>query len=313
MIRVAAGSESRNSLNSNGEIMHFERMLCPIDFSDFSVSAYEYALTIADYYKAHLVVLHTIESWKYPYADYAGSSGDFADFSKSLCEGGSAKLKEFVKKHWRAGIEPQLVVDRGNASDLILSFAQSHNIGVIVMGTHGRRGFDRLVLGSTTDRVIRKASCPVLVVSNPSHSDMTTTPEGKHHLSRILYCTDFSVNSEHALEYAISVAAEYAAELTLLHVVEEKSGGRRTEAVLAMCKEQLDKLVPGPEGRNFKVTCEVKLGKGYEEIVRYAKETQTSLIAITARGGDALDRAVFGSTTYRVIQLGPCPVLAVHT
>jgi len=142
---------------------------------------------------------------------------------------------------------------------------------------------------------------------------MTTTPDGKHRLSRILYCTDFSVNSERALEYAISVAAEHGAELTLLHVVEEKSSGRRAEAVFAMCREQLDKLVLGPERKNLKVSCEVKVGKAYEEIVRYAKETKTSLITMTARGGDALDRAVFGSTTYRVIQLGPCPVLAVHT
>jgi nucleotide-binding universal stress UspA family protein len=99
----------------------------------------------------------------------------FAGFSKALCEGGNAKLKEFVKRHSRAGVQPQRVVDQGNASDLILSFAQMHNIELIVMGTHGRRRFDRLVLGSTTDRIIRKASCPVLVVSNPSHSDMTTT------------------------------------------------------------------------------------------------------------------------------------------
>jgi nucleotide-binding universal stress UspA family protein len=293
--------------------MHFERILCPIDFSDFSRSAYAYALTIADYYKARLTVLHAVELWKYPYADYAVSSGDFADFSKALCEGGTSKLKEFVKKHWRSGVEPQLVVNQGNASDLILSFVQSENVEVVVMGTHGRRGFDRLVLGSTTDRVIRKAPCPVLVVSNPAHNDMTTTPDGKHRLSRILYCTDLSVNSERALGYAISLAAEYGAELTLLHVVEEKSRGPRAEAVLAMCRQQLDKLIPGPEGKNFNFSCEVKFGKAYEEIVRYANETKTTLITMAARGGDALDRAVFGSTTYRVIQLGPCPVLAVHT
>jgi nucleotide-binding universal stress UspA family protein len=71
-----------------------------------------------------------------------------------------------VKKHWRPG--RQLVVNQGNASDLILSFAQSHNLEAIVMGTHGRRGFDRLVPGSATDRVIRKASCPVLVVFESS-------------------------------------------------------------------------------------------------------------------------------------------------
>jgi Universal stress protein family len=114
-----------------------------------------------------------------------------------------------VKKHSRHGVEPQLVVDQGNAPDLILLFAQKHN-----MGTHGRRGFDRLVLGSTTDRVLRKACSPVLVVSNPAHNVMTTG------LSRVLYCTDFSINSERALQYAISVTEEYGAELTMLYVVE---------------------------------------------------------------------------------------------
>jgi nucleotide-binding universal stress UspA family protein len=91
------------------------------------------------------------------------------------------------------------------------------------MGTHGRRGFDRLVLGSTTDRVIRKACSPVLVASNPAHNVMTTGPDGKHRLSRIFYCTDFSINSEPALQYATFLAAEYGAELTMLHVVEGPS------------------------------------------------------------------------------------------
>jgi Universal stress protein family len=72
--------------------MQLKRILCPVDFSDFSVSAYQYALTVAEYYKAHLVALHAIELSKYPYADYVGATGDFADLSRALCEGGKAKL-----------------------------------------------------------------------------------------------------------------------------------------------------------------------------------------------------------------------------
>jgi nucleotide-binding universal stress UspA family protein len=147
------------------------------------VSAYEYALTLAEYYNVRLVALHAVELSKYPYADYAGASGDLADLSRALCEGGKARLREFVKKHPRQGVEAQLVVDQGNTSDLILSFAQTHDVDLIVMGTHGRRGFDRFVLGSTTDRVMRKASCLVLIVSNPAHNVMTTGPDGKHRLS----------------------------------------------------------------------------------------------------------------------------------
>jgi nucleotide-binding universal stress UspA family protein len=292
--------------------MQLKFILCPIDFSDFSVSAYPYALSAAEYYKAHLVAVHTIELWKYPYADYAGSSGDLANFSRALCEGGNA-LREFVKEHTRCGVEPQLVVDEGNASDLTLSFAQSHNIELIVMGTQGRRGFDRLVLGSTTDRVLRRASCPVLVVSNPSHNLMTTGPDGKHRLSRILYCTDFSTNSERAMSYASSLAAQYDAELTVLHVVEDGRDLPRAEAVTATHTEQLDKSLPERERKKLKVRSEVRFGKPYEQIIRHARETQTSLITTTARGGYAVDRTGFSSTAYRVIQIGPCPVLAVHT
>ena len=289
--------------------MQFKTILCPIDFSEFSVTAYHYAVSLAEHYKANLVVLHAIELRKYPYADYVASTGDFASFSKALSEGGDAKLREFLKKHSREAVEVQRIIDQGNASDLILTFAQSHNIEVIVMGTHGRRGFDRLVLGSTTDRVMRRASCPVLVVSNPSHNVMTTGPDGRHRLTRILYCTDFSNNSERALGYAISLTAEYGAELIMLHVAEGARDLARAEAIVSAHTEE---LISGDQRKNLHLTVAVRFGKPYEEIVRYAMEGQTSLIIITARGGDAVDRAVFGSTTYRVIQLGPCPVLAVH-
>ena len=293
--------------------MQFTLIVCPVDFSDFSVSAYQYALTLAEHYRVRLVALHVVELSKYPYADYAGATGDLAELSRALCEGGKANLREFVTKHSLQGIEPQLVVDQGNTSDLILSCAQSHNADLIVMGTHGRHGFDRFVLGSTTDRVMRKARCPVQVVSNPSHNIMTTGPDGKHRLSRILCCTDFSINSERALQYALFVAEEYGAELIMFHVVEGAMDPATTEAIVAARTEQLDKLVSDDQRKHLNVRTAVRRGKPYQEIVGYAKEVEAHLIIMTARGGDALDRAIFGSTTYRVIQLGPCPVLSVHT
>jgi nucleotide-binding universal stress UspA family protein len=293
--------------------MRLQRILCPIDFSEFSIVAYHYALSLAEHYNAGIIALHAVELWKLPFADYAACEADYAKVSKALSEGGEERLREFVKKHSPDGFRPQLVVNVGNASDSILSFAQQHNIEVIVMGTHGRRGFDRLVLGSTTDRVMRRASCPVLVISKP--------PEGKaadpnarhiHRLSRVLFCTDFSERSEPALSYAISAAAEYDAELQLLHVVEHVPRSAKAQ-LLTTCAEQLDKLIPAEQRKALKVQTNVKVGKPYEQIVQYALAEQIDMIAMAVRGADALDRAVFGSTTYRVIQLGPCPVLAVHT
>ena len=293
--------------------MQVKSILCPIDFSDFSTAAYQYALSLAEYYKARIVALHVVEVWKYPFADYAAHDADYARFSRALNEGGEVQLQRFVKEHSATGLQPELVVRQGNAPNCILSFAQEESIEVIVMGTHGRRGLDHLVLGSTTDRIMRKAACPVLVVSDPSHKTLTTGPDGHHRLSRILYCTDFSNNSERARGYAISLAAEYGAELSLLHVAERVSDLSRAEAIIAERTRELDKLVYETERKNLNVRLVVRFGKPYEEIVRHATEAQASLIIMTTRGGETVDRAVFGSTTYRVIQLGPCPVLAVHT
>ena len=293
--------------------MQLKSILCPIDFSDFSASAYQHALSLAEYYRSRIVALHVVELWKYPFADYAAHEADYARFSRAVNEGGEVRLQRFVKEYSTAGVQPELVVHQGNAANCILSVAQKENIEAIVMGTHGRRGFDRLVLGSTTDRVMRKAACPVLVVSNPTHKALGTGTGERHGLSRILYCTDFSTNSERARGYAISLAAEYNAELTLLHVAETARDLASAEAIIAERTQELDKLVSETERKNLNVRSAVRFGKPYEEIVRHATGAQASLIIMTARGGDAIDRAVFGSTTYRVIQFGPCPVLAVHT
>jgi nucleotide-binding universal stress UspA family protein len=150
-------------------------------------------------------------------------------------------------------------------------------------------------------------------VSNAAQKALDVEPDRRHRLGRILYCTDFSHNSEQARGYAISLAAEYGAELALFHVAEIPSDVSKAEAIVAARTQELDKLFSETERKNLTVRSAVRLGKPYEEIVRYANEAHANLIIMTARGGDAVDRAVFGSTTYRVIQLGPCPVLAIHT
>ena len=95
------------------------------------------------------------------------------------------------------------------------------------------------MLGSVTDRVMRRAPCPVLAVRNPPHDAIAASKERQyvHHLSRILFCADFSKNSERALNYALSGAAEYDAEVTMLHVLEEIPGLAKTEEALVEARE----------------------------------------------------------------------------
>jgi nucleotide-binding universal stress UspA family protein len=133
-----------------------------------------------------------------------------------------------------------------------------------------------------------------------------------HHLNRILSCTGFSEDSDRALNYAISAAAEYDAELTLLHVLEESPSPAKTEEAIAVATERLYKLIPPERRKTLKIKTAVRTGKPYREIIRFAQEAQTDLVTMGVHGRGALDLAVFGSTTYRVMQLGPCPVLVSH-
>jgi nucleotide-binding universal stress UspA family protein len=295
-------------------MLEIKLMLCPVDFSEFSVRAYHHALSLAEHYRSRLVVQHVVEVWRHPSASFAATASLYDEYCQSLRGTGKEQLQEFVKNHTHDEVQPELVVDRGIAPDSILSCAQAQKSDLIVMGTHGLRGLDRLMLGSATDRVMRRAICPVLAVREPPHESIAAGQEQHclHHLNRILSCTDFSEDSDRALNYAISAAAEYDAELTLLHVLEEALSPAKTEEAITVATERLDKLIPPERRKTLKIKTAVRTGKAYREIIRFAQEAQTDLVTMGVRGRGTLDLAVFGSTTYRVMQLGPCPVFGSH-
>jgi nucleotide-binding universal stress UspA family protein len=293
--------------------MELRRIVCPVDFSEFSVSAYRYALSLARHFRAKLFVQHIVELGRHPSVYYAPSADSFDEFCRKLSENAREQLQGFVKQYTHDEIEPECVVQQGETSDAILSFADARKADMIVMGTHGRRGFDRLMLGSATERVIRKASCPVLVVRKPAHDVVGLSPQRDSvPLGRILFCTDFSEHSRRALDPALSLTEEYNAELTLLHVLEDIPGPSETVKAKAKAMEQLDKLIPPERRKTVRIKTEVRIGKPYQQIIQLALDTQTDMVIMAVHGRGALDLAVFGSTTYRVIQLGPCPVLAVQ-
>lgn len=296
-------------------MLEIKLIVCPVDFSEFSTRAYRHALSVAEHYRAKLVAQHVVELSRYPYAEYGACEGDYAGFERALREGGEEQLREFLKTQSHDQIQPEGVVQQGAAPDCILSYAQKHKADLIVMGTHGRRGYDRLVLGSVTNRVMRMAKCPVLAVCKAQHQASPGEPQEQHHvhqLRRILFCTDFSENSEKALHYALSAAAEYNAELTLLHVLEDVPNAAKTEEAITTASRRLDKLIPTEERKALKIKTAVRIGKPYLQIIELAQEEQMDLVTMAVRGRGALDLAVFGSTTHRVLQLGPCPVLAIH-
>ena len=290
-----------------------ERILCPVDFSEFSVRAYRYSLSLARHYRATLYVQHVAEFWEDPSVGFAASGGPAEEFVRAFRRNAEEQLQEFVKAETRGEIQPIPLVEVGIPPDCILAFAQAQQISLIVMGTHGRRGFDRLMLGSVTERVMRKAPCAVLVVRTPSQAFIS--PSGGRdpvHLSRILFCTDFSENSQRALDHAVSLATEYGAELTLVHVLEYTSFLPDIEEAEAIAIRQLDEMISTNEREAGKIKPIVRKGTAYEQIIHLASEMRADVVVMAVRGRGALDLAVFGSTSYRVMQLGPSPVLAVH-
>ena len=190
------------------------------------------------------------------------------------------------------------------------------------MGTHGRKGFNRLALGSVAERIVHEAKCPVLVICRP-HRDFVAPEELEPvNLKTILLATDFSPNSGLALAQALRWAAEWSGKLVLFHAVEEippETQGRVDlfpeynpyfEKQLVEAWETIQKQVPPETKTKCEISFEVCHGDAKERILQMAEEKSADLIVMGSRG---LGRAgaVWGSTISAVMRDGRFPILAV--
>jgi len=293
-----------------GTAVRMERILCPVDFSDVSAEAYRYAQSIACHYSAKLFLQHVVELWQHPSCYYQTELEYYDQFRETLISNAERELRQFANSC--GGVQPECLVEESMAADVILCSARTRAISLIVMGTHGRRGFDHLMLGSVTERVLRHAPCPVLAVpaKRPDQSGLSGAA-GTVGVRRILCCVDFSEHSQRALQHAVSVAGAYHAQLTVLHVLENISNSAEVVKQTDAAMDKLQQWVAPSALDPTRVHLEVRLGKAYREILDLAAERQSDLIVTGVRGRNSLDLTVFGSTTYRVIQLHPAPVLTV--
>ena len=293
-------------------MLRIKRILCPVDFSEPSARAYDSAQSLARHYQAKLFLQHVVDFSLPSYAYYADAIY-ITELFQTIRDGARKQLQDFAKSHTRCGVQPECFVHEGAVTDSILSFAAAQKVDLIVMGPHGLKGVDRVALGSVAEKVLRKARCPVLVSRKPGYAVVAPDgAQGSIQLHRVIFCTDFSDPARRALEYALSVAAEYDAEITLLHVLEDVQTLANIKEAIATATRQLDKLIPPERGKAAKIRTMVRIGRAYEQIIQHASEIQADLLIMAVRGRNALDLAAFGSTTYRAIQLGSCSVLAVH-
>lgn len=301
-------------------MIEIRRILCPTDRSDISRRAFEHAVTLARWYESEIKVVYVLE----PPLPGPGPASypNWKVLTPADRERLNAKLAEMVAPVVAEGFRVECVVREGNAAREILDEARSLPADMVVMGTHGRGGFARFFLGSVTEQVMRKAPCPVLTVP-PLAEGLST--QGSSLCGRILCPLDFSGPSDHALRYALSIAQESRSEIVLLHVLEsplaEHAGGELAPVDVREYRLRLEKdarqrlreAVP-EEARDWcRVQEELAVGKAWREVLRTAEERRSELIVMGVRGRNAVDLAVFGSTTQHVVRRAHCPVLVIHT
>ena len=289
------------------------RILCPIDFSETSRHALDHAAAIARRYKALLSVLYVfprlpVMDGPQPHLGAAGRAEIVADLRQFVV---SVPASVHVTAHVAEATEVHREID-----------VQARAIGadLLVMGSHGRSGFKRLMLGSVTERTLGITRCPVLVVP-PAAEGARHTPWRPR---RILAAIDFSPASAAALGYALSLAQEGGGELTLIHAIEvppELRGGhvadltdvdRLRAAEEAGCLRQLRQMVPERARLFCTVRTLVDEGAADHVILATAAAHDVDLIVMGVRGHGALDLAVFGSKTRQVTRSARCPVLVVQ-
>lgn len=297
--------------------MRIHKILCPVDQSDCSGKALRYAAALAKTHGATLdVVTVIVNVIPPPVPELAMMPIVVTD---ELKEAATSALLDFVKTCDATHAIAQ-VIEAPTPVIGIIDYADRTRPDVIVIGTHGSRGFERLVFGSTTERVLHDATCPVLTIP-PSARE----PKADEALrwSRILCAYDFSPSSRCALEASRSLAQEQGGKVTLLHVLEMLSPEeahtvahyqvaeyvtmRQQEA-----RKQLKAALPDDAG-TWRDRCDrVELGPAGKTILRVADEMRADLIVMGAQGHSLLGSMILGSTTHTVVRRATSPVLTVR-
>jgi nucleotide-binding universal stress UspA family protein len=302
-------------------MIEIRRILCPTDLSDIAPRAFDHAVALARFHQADIELAYVSEPLL-PGPVAPVSYPPWVVLDPAVRGRLRTALESLASPASALGIPVRIEVHEGRVVAEILERARTWPADVVVMGTHGRGGFERWVLGSVTEKVLRKAPCPVLTVPPPASG---LHPDSSVLFRRIVCPVDFSGASLAALGYALKLAEESHAEITVLHVlewlVEDEPGARIAgfdvpefrRYLEKDARDRLKKVVPEDAHYWCQPREEVVGGRPWREVLRVAEEARADLVVMGVRGRNPVDLAVFGSTTQHVVRGAKCPVLVVHT
>ena len=282
----------------------FSNILVPTDFTGASENALAYARAFAKDYGSRIFVTHAVAPNPPIFLPMEpvppDLDGEWAD--------AQSELDKFLRSEPRTDILQEGILERGELWNVLDDVIHRHSIDLIVLGSHGRHGLKKLVLGSAAEQIFRKAQCPVLTLG-------PKVPEPKGDVAvfnHIIFATDFSSGSLKALPYALSLAEEHEASLTLLHVV-PLVPMQHQMYVSGGAEKRLEALIP-PDGKDW---CRPSAVVSFEfpaEGILHLAETQSAdliVMGVHKRAPRAVAHLPW-AIAYEVVCHAPCPVLTVR-
>ncbi len=305
------------------EVKHsvtFNNILLTTDFSEVSQKVVPYATAIASRYGSKIYLVHVISAEPRTSLPIEPLPSEL-DYVRQKSE---LEMENFLRRNPLGNVPHVVVLERGPIRDVLRELLEKDEIDLLVLGTHGRGGLKKVILGSVAEELFRLASCPVLTVGPAVPAE----PAKNKEFRQILFATDFGPASLHAFQYAISIASENNARLILLHAVtpvpvvdvgpywypspdvveQQKTAKTRNLA-------RLEKLIPHDANLPFGAEFIVQFDFAPDAIVKIATESKADLIvmgvnqAASARASAHLPWA----TAHEVVCHAKCPVLTVRS
>jgi nucleotide-binding universal stress UspA family protein len=303
-------------------VVAIKNILFATDFSEISEAALPYVTALSLRYGSTVHVAHVL-----PEATFVRPSPVdpvlFGSIYEQAHSGAQEKIQRLSDR--LRGFPHKTHIRHGKVSDVLSGIIREQAIDLLVVGTHGRTGLGKLIMGSAAEEIFRLAPCPVLTVG-PRVAGLEQVMEARRHhdlppvqvkFRRILYATDFQPESAKTVSYATSLAREFDARLTLLHVIEDY-GDRlhQRPGPIDSALRKLEELVPDDAGLRYRPEVVAEFGVPAELILQTAAEYDADLIVLgvrSAAGHLGAATHLGGSTAHKVVASANSPVLTVRS
>lgn len=295
----------------------FKKIFLATDFSDCAEHAHAYAFALAKRFEAQLLVGHVVDT---AYPSYAGVYGFGAQVDLHLDEvkeHAQENLVGIIDEARDLGIEAHPHLLGGRPAEKIVAKALESSCDLIVIGTHGRSGFEHFLFGSTCERVVRFSPIPVLSVKSPEKEFVQEG--GTIELRRVVCPCDFSDVSEQAIPIAADICRMFDAELVLMHVIDSRveypllmpgANLPTSDELHAYAVDRLDELVA--KLSDVEARGEVVTGVPHKEIANAVKRDEADLVVMTTHGRTGVPLALLGSTAEKIVRTVPVPILTAR-